>query len=1057
MKNMRFSRMLLMGAFTSAALLWSACSVSSDASGDEDDVNPIGKVIKVDDEDDGDADSKDDEKKTSDTKKEEAKSSDDELTAPSDLNVSRLAPSVWELDISYSGTDGKKFVIQRMAPNASKWSDFDSLSVDVTHKLLDGASNSGFYYRVAAMNGSKRSAYSPEIWLDEGVAYKGDLKLVPPSVTPNILQDSVLELVITGNYPSMEIVNSQYNKNSKDKVVGEVFYQARFVYGSDYNVDTVKFSIDKASLSKKFKSTLDQCNSFAQVRVVWKDKNGVTDYSDWTSPMGTKTGTTDGLVNTNNRCTDKGQVSTSESTLPVPSELTSTQMENKAWVLSWKFEQSADRPEKGFIIQKLNLNTKKWADYDSTSAGVYHVQLKSVSEAFSYYRVCSYDAKGRSEYSGDVLVALKASEGGDPAVAIALPAPSSPTAEQMADDSWLISWSYSTSKSRPEKGFKIQKMNLAKKTWADFDSTKAGVFRLQIKEVKDLVSYYRIAAYDDKGRSDYTSDLAIVLKNADEKDKDGNIVLASPMNIAVSEMTDKSWVVSWEYKSAKDRPEKGFILQKLDLDSKKWYDFDTTNAGVYLFQLRGVVDPFSYYRVCAFDAKGRSEYSSDVVITIEVKEEEIDVNGEGLILAAPSNLTAKLMTDNTWMLSWSCTSSKKRVETGFVVEKMDLETQSWKEIARTKAGVKRYQLQKVVELVSFYRVAAYDAKGKSDYSEDVEIELPADSSGAIISSLPAPANVNLLRIAPSVWELSWEYNTNKDDPNMHFILQKSKYEAPEYEFKWKDFVEPLSANTRVYLIRGLENLESYYRIAITDGTDTSVFSPAIQLTPSVPYREDIDPATPVFSIHALYSMSPSYEIDMDTTTKDSVMVGASIEFLMTENFINKNIYFSDFTDSVYYEARWFNATFYDEFFDTESRLSVFHGMVEDNVKNYERTNVGESWIEPFRYEQPAIKLAFDENDKIKVGGKTGTAYEICKELTGYNPDEHLDALAGDKVVMLKEQAMAGCLKSYVRTLCGYSVQIRIVWKDKLGGTDYSEWTAPTGIRDANGGAGLCGE
>ncbi len=90
MKNMRFSRMLLMGAFTSAALLWSACSVSSDASGDEDDVNPIGKVIKVDDEDDGDADSKDDEKKTSDTKKEEAKSSDDELTAPSDLNVSRL-------------------------------------------------------------------------------------------------------------------------------------------------------------------------------------------------------------------------------------------------------------------------------------------------------------------------------------------------------------------------------------------------------------------------------------------------------------------------------------------------------------------------------------------------------------------------------------------------------------------------------------------------------------------------------------------------------------------------------------------------------------------------------------------------------------------------------------------------------------------------------------------------------------------------------------------------------------------------------------------------------
>lgn len=953
MKNMRFSKKLLIGAVSSLALFWSACSTSASDASDEDEA-VIGKVIPGDDKSSSKDNEEDDDSTGNDNKSgsKDSGADDSQLTAPSDLSVSRLAPSVWELDISYSGDDGKKFVIQRMAPNASKWEDFDSLSVDVQHKLLDGASNSGFYYRVAAKNGSRRSNYSPEIWLDESVAYESDLKPVPPTVTPNILQDSVLELVITGNYPSTSMINSAYNKNSKGKVVGEVFYQARFVYGSEYSVDTVKFSIDKASLSKRFNSTMDQCNSFAQVRVVWKDKNGVTDYSEWTSPMGTKTGTTNGLVNTNNRCADTEQMSAGEFALPVPSNLTANQMENKAWVLSWDFEQSADRPEKGFKVQKLDLNTKKWVDYDSTGVGVTHLQLKSVTEAFSYYRVCAYDAKGRSDYSGDVLVAL-----------------------ENLDDAKL-------------------------------------------------------------------ADMAL---------------LPAPTNIAAMEMVDKSWVLSWEYTSSSKRAETGFYIQKLDLTSKKWVDLDKTSAGVTRFQLKDLTEAFSYYRVCAYDAKGRSEYSSDVLVALTVSEDEINFNGEELLLAAPTNLVAKAMSDKTWMLSWDYTASKKRAESGFIVEKMNLGDHSWTEIARTKAGVKRFQLTKVMDLFSYYRVAAYDAKGVSNYSEDVEIELPADSTGAVISSLSAPTNVKLLRIAPSVWEFSWDYNTNRDDPNTHFILQTSKYEEPDYEFKWKNFVDPLASNTRVYLIRGLENLESYYRIAMTDGVDTSVFSPTIQLTPSIPYREDVDPATPVFSMRALYTVSPFYEIDMDTTSKDSSIVGASIEFLMTENFINKNIYFSDFTDTVYYEARWFNATFYDEFFDTESRLKVFHGMDEDNVRHYERTNLGESWIEPFRYEEPAIKLSFNQDDEIKVGSGTRIVYDLCVAQSGYDPSQHLDALAGDKEIMLKEQTMAACLKSYASTLCGYSVQIRVVWKDKFGETDYSEWTAPTGVRDMDGGAKLCGE
>ena len=57
--------------------------------------------------------------------------------------------------------------------------------------------------------------------------------------------------------------------------------------------------------------------------------------------------------------------------------------------------------------------------------------------------------------------------------------------------------------------------------------------------------------------------------------------------------------------------------------------------------------------------------------------------------------------------------------------------------------------------------------------------------------------------------------------------------------------------------------------------------------------------------------------------------------------------------------------------------------------------------------------------------------------------------------MNREEIMSSCLLSYLRGLCDYFVQLRIVWTDKNGETDWSEWTQPFSISDIGGAEDIC--
>lgn len=778
----RFSFMLMGSAVLSTALLLGACGDSSSSSGTNED-DELGEVqVKA-------KSSSSSKKKTSssssDTSAKDAEDPSDlkeskSLEAPSNVTLSRLAPSVWELTFSYEGKNAESFVVQRYAPGNKSWEEYDEIDAEMTHFLIDGEKNGGYYYRLAAKNDETRSSYTKELFVSEDVGYAEGIKLTPPTAKPNVSEENVLELVLTGNYPSKSITKSIYNKDSKGKTVGSVSYEARFVTGTEKSVDTVKVSVDQSSISKTFKSVEEQCNAYAQIRVVWTDKNGVSDYGEWSDPMGTKAGTNSNLIDADKRCESKGT----------------------------------------------------------------------------------------------------------------------------SDDG------------------------------------------------------------EDSGSKD-----------------DNKIAFAVPSNLTVKNQDVGTWMLEWAYKPVEARPEKGFIIQKLDLDKSKWENFDTTGTGVYRAMITGLTDPYNYFRVAAFDDDGKSEFSADILIAVSEADAEV------LVVNPPTNLA-------------------------------------------------------------------------------------------------------IARIAPGVWELSWKYDVASDNPERKFIIQSSKLK----DFEWTDVETDIVGNVRYYHIQGRDKIETYYRMAVVDKGDTSAFTEAVQLTPEIPYREYMALNVPVPSMSLSKYYTTAYEVDQDTATKEDVTyVHATVTFTITSNFISKYIVESEYTDVAYYEARWFTS------------LEHYNDYKNINCEGKKTSDGCDScyWDEQFPYEEPSITKGAYKTDIYKLGDsievmtEDGTqkiridtsVSQYCKAHSGYDASNHYKLylpsaediamlLAAQKEnegdgegeedddgddednplldietvtkaewqrIMDSEVAMSECLAHNARSICGYYVQLRIVWKDRNGETDWSEWTQPYSV------------
>lgn len=714
------------------------------------------------------------------------------VSAPSSIKMDRLAPSVFQLSWEYSGpTENLSgFLVQRQGPTANEWEDVGALAATVSRLVIDGSNNMDYSYRLAAFYGDTRSPYSESVLVSRSTDYLSELSFpVVPQVVANIDRDSLLEFVLTGNYPSQSVQYSVYNYDTAGNRNGELYYEARFVYGSSYSVDTVKFSLDQGVVSKKFKSIDDQCNSFGQIRVVWKDKNGSKDYGDWTTPIGTKTGTTNGLSgDIKALCAD---VVVEESGFASPKEL---QADNAAgvWMLQWTYDEIADHPAAGgFAIQRLDLEKSAWVDVGQTGAGVLRFRVGMPTESYNYYRVAAIDKdKKRSAYSGDVLITVANAEN-------VLNVPKVVGAVEYSKTQMTLSWTYEENTKRPISGFRVELLNMKTNEW-----TSAGKVGAEIRKFLIGVSssdrYYRVVAYDAQGEvASADFEIPANAKSA--------YALAAPVVGPVNDLSDAELSLSWTYTDNEKRPATGFVIQSLDLTKGTWGSTKAVSKSVKIYKI-AVADDARYMRVGAYEGGDTVYAANEWFIPGKTAQAAVEV-----LLATPS-MKEPVLADGKISLSWSYTNSAQRP-----AKNMDLqvfEDNAWKKVASVGLNTYRYTVE-AKDYERYFRVVAFDARDSS-YSNDVKV---AAKSAAQATALAAPVFTDVQSVSNETQSISWTYTANSDRPVTGFIVQYLTEDAGKFVWKEKAVVKK---DIRRYIIEVSEN-NQYWRIAAYDDIDT-VFS-----------------------------------------------------------------------------------------------------------------------------------------------------------------------------------------------------------------------------------------
>lgn len=940
------------------------------------------------------------------------------LAAPSNLQVVKNGENKWVLIWDYSANDDRPetgFVVESldMSDSLPKWKSVGTTNTAVVMYNLEGESKSGKYYRVSAKD-------------DCGVSKATDM----------------VEIAATG-------ANSTTNadlatpSNLKLENLGDNMWQLSWSYTNNENRPEQGFKLQSLNLDDKSPKWSDDGTTNKGVHVVKidgnkkggllfhvaaKDDKGVSEYSEEiTIP----------------RVTDSTS-SSSSMDLAIPTSLKIDSIGVNKYQLSWSYADNTNRPENGFRVQALNLTAAKpaWAVIDSTNKGVRFIIIDATKQGGRYIRVAAKDSKGTSTYSSEIQVP-QADTTKVAGQEIDLAVPTKLTLTTLGDNQYLLSWSYTNNDKRPENGFKLQSLNFnaTNPQWADDGTTNKGVYVIKIDGNKKGGLLFRVAAKDSKGISEYSESITIP-SVSDGSGTSSSVDLAVPTNLKADSIGVNKYQLSWSYTDNANRPENGFRLQVLDLSVAKpaWANLDSTSKGVRLYNIDATKHGGKYIRVAAKDSKGVSTYSDEVMVP---NADTTKVAGEELDLAVPKNLVLDPLGNNEYLLSWSYTNTPKRPASGFVLQKLYIANgKNWEDIkASVGKDVLFYKLTADSEKY-YVRIAAKDSKGISEYSNVIEV--PKKGEGEDLTT--PPSELSISRIAPSVWELTWNYSVTVENPNRKFIIQSSKLK----DFKWVDVGTEIKGNVRNYYIQGRDKIESYYRMAVVNDGDTSAFSDVIQLTPEIKYRDYMALEVPVPSEKFVLGYTTAYEADKDTASKNDITyISATATYTITENYISKYIVESKYTDTVYYEARWFTSL---------EQYNYYKGSCEGKKKGDKCDSC--YWVEPFPYEEPSITKRFNETDFVDKA-KTTTIFEFCKDSSGYDADEHSllysASTSADKweEIMAHETGMSMCIPGYVRGICGYYVQLRIVWKDVNGETDWSEWTQPFNVSDISGADDLC--
>lgn len=665
---------------------------------------------------------------------------------------------------------------------------------------------------------------------------------------------------------------------------------------------------------------------------------------------------------------DSSRVDTS---LAAPTGLSATEIDG-SWILSWDYAEESKNSVKAFVVQVLDLESEEapaWKDLAQTIHDVYRYRVGKQTSTYLYYRVAALDAGGaRSRYSEEVLVQVTSSEvvdGSSSSVASLLSAPTNLAATEI-DGSRLLFWNYENNRKNPVDSFVVYVLDMEAEgspAWKFLASVSPDVYRYRVENLSSKYLFYRVAARNAAGDlSDYSNEVMIQVAEEDVVEgssSSGVSAIASPTGLSAAQIGD-SWILSWNYEDNPNNSAVKFVVQFFDPEYfSDWVDDGKVSSSVQLYRIENPRYAYFYYRVAAENAAGeRSAYSDKILVNLK----------QTAVSAPVIEGTEVLSKKKTRVLYWSFATSSVFAAKGFVIDQLDLSTNAWTSLGKVDASTLRYEIG-VSSEDRYFRVRAFSANEDTVTSATYKVSA---------ETLAAPSGLSASRIAPSVWQLSWDYSRNSLREEKGFLVQVSSDKSSNWET-----VEDVSAGIFYHYASGQGNIEKYFRVAAYDEDDTTSYTSSLQLvanTDEIPYRADMKPTTPTVAVSAIVQNASGY-VNGDTVETDYI---DTLDFVISigSGFTNKNILASEYTQSVHYEVRWY----------TESENSAKTELIEVDRLATKYSNI----------EEPLTIARLISGTKEEPGN-------------GYN-------------------CANGTLNLYG--------QLRIVWTDINGITDFSEWTNP---------------
>ena len=285
---------------------------------------------------------------------------------------------------------------------------------------------------------------------------------------------------------------------------------------------------------------------------------------------------------------------------------------------------------------------------------------------------------------------------------------------------------------------------------------------------------------------------------------------SAPTGLSTFVVSSSEIDLSWTDTSSN---ENGFIIERSPSVSDSWSEIGSAGTNSTTYSDNGLIpDSTLYYRISAFNSLGSSGYSNTASATTL-----------GLPPTSPSQLNAIAVSSSEIDLSWTDNSGN---ETGFNIERSPNGSDSWQEITTVSDNVTSYPDTGLTSGTAyFYRVAAYNTNGNSDFS---------NTANATTDEVPpqSPTNLNVASSTYTQIDLSWQDNSNNESG---FTIERS-----DDANSWSIVADSLPANSTGYSDNTVSaGMTYYYRLFAFNSAGSSGYSnTAIATTDEPPQYVD---------------------------------------------------------------------------------------------------------------------------------------------------------------------------------------------------------------------------